>query len=349
MSIFNSYWRKLLLVWLVIASFALPVPYLSQQPGPTFNTLGKLGKSDFIEIRNAETFPTSGELDMTTVREIGGAQQTITLGEAIFGWIHPHYTVLPRRANYPDDVTAEQSRTQSTRAFASSQELALGAVLRLLGIPFTESIYVVDTIADRPAADFLKPNDRIYSVNGLAVFTVEKTIAAVRETNPGDIVTLTVGRDGKTFDIEIPTVPAPDSAKAGSIGAFLTSEIESEIKAEFADQRVGGPSAGLVFAIAIYDKLTPGQLTGDAHIAVTGTISTTGEVGAIGGIRQKMIGARASGATYFLLPIDNCDEAIKRIPKGLTAIPVGTLAEAVAVLERLKSDPSGSLPSCSAG
>lgn len=325
------------------------MPYLSQQPGPTFNTLGKLGNSEFINIENAQTFPTSGELDMTTVREVGGAQQTITLGEAIFGWIHPHLTVLPRRANYPEDVTAEQSRTQSTRAFASSQELALGAVLRLLGIPFTESIFVVDTIADRPAANFLKSNDRIYSVNGLAVFSVEETIAAVRKTKPGEVVILTVGRNGETFDVEIPTVPAPDSANAGSIGAFLTSEIESEIKAEFADQRVGGPSAGFVFAIAIYDKLTPGELIGDLHIGVSGTISTSGEVGGIGGIRQKMIGARNAGATYFLLPTENCEEAVKRIPEGLTAIPVNNLAQAIQVLERLKSDPSGSIPSCSAG
>ncbi|MFZ9284228.1 MAG: S16 family serine protease, partial [Candidatus Nanopelagicales bacterium] len=85
------------------------------------------------------------------------------------------------------------------------------------------------------------------------------------------------------------------------------------------------------------------------HIAVTGTITTTGEVGAIGGIRQKMIGARNAGATIFLLPSENCEEAIKRIPTGLTPIPVKTLAEAIDVLTKLNSDPSGVFPTCNAG
>jgi PDZ domain-containing protein len=336
------------LVWLAIAATALPVPYLSQQPGPVFNTLGSLGEQEFIEIANADTYLTSGQLDMTTVREVGGPQRTITLGEAVYGWLHPDISVIPRRASYPDDITAEQARTQSTRAFASSQEIALGAVLRELGIPFTENVFVVDVISDRPAALYLKSNDQIISVNGVAVDSIGGTIEEVRKTTPGNKATIVILRDGSELVFEIPTVAAPDSESAGSIGAFLTSEINSEIEANFADQRVGGPSAGLVFALAIYDQLTPGELVADAHIAVTGTITTTGEVGSIGGIRQKMIGAKNAGATVFLLPIENCAEAIQRIPDGLRAIPVKTLREAISVLEKLKSDASGDLPTCSA-
>lgn len=322
---------------------------MSQQPGPVFNTLGKLGDQDFIAISNAQVFPTSGKLDMTTVREVGGPQRTITLGEAIFGWLNPEVAVIPRRASYPDEITAEQARTQSTRAFASSQEIALGAVLRKLNIPFTESVFVVDVIADRPAAQFLKSDDQVLSVNGVAVTSIGQTIEEVRRTKPGETAALVIIRNGEQLNFDIPTVPAPDSQTAGSIGAYLTSEINSEIKATFADQRVGGPSAGLVFALALYDQLTPGALIGDRHIAVTGTITTTGEVGAIGGIRQKMIGASKAGASVFLLPIENCEEAKLRIPSSITAIPVATLDEAISILERLKSDPSGEFPSCTAG
>jgi PDZ domain-containing protein len=325
------------------------VPYLSQQPGPVFNTLGKLGNQEFISIENATVFPTSGELDMTTVREVGGPQRTITLGEAIYGWLNPDIAVIPRRANYSDEITAEQARTQSTRAFASSQEIALGAVLRILNIDFTEKVFVVDVIADRPAAQFLKSNDQILSVNEVVVTSIGETIAEVRKTTPGNKAKLVVIRGENELVFQIPTVPAPDSPTAGSIGAYLSSEIDSEIQANFADQRVGGPSAGLVFALSLYDRLTPGELIGEKHIAVTGTITTTGEVGAIGGIRQKMIGARKAGATIFLLPNENCEEAIKRIPAGLTAIPVKTLAEAIDVLTKLNSDPSGVFPSCNAG
>jgi PDZ domain-containing protein len=335
-------------VWLAIAATALPVPYLSQQPGPVFNTLGKLGEQEFITISNAATYPTAGQLDMTTVRESGGPQRTISLGEALWGWLHPDVAVIPRRANYADDVTAEQARTQSTRAFASSQEIALGAVLRILNIDFTEKVFVVDVIADRPAAQFLKSNDQILSVNQIKVDSIAKTIAEVRKTTPGEIAQLVIIRAGEQLQFDIPTVAAPDSSTAGSIGAFLTSEIDSDVKTTFADQRVGGPSAGLVFALAIYDRLTPGELISGKHIAGTGTITTTGEVGPIGGIRQKMIGAKTAGATVFLLPSENCEEAVKRIPSGLVAIPVSTLAEAIAVLEQLNSDTSGDLPTCPA-
>lgn len=286
---------------------------------------------------------------MTTVREVGGPQRTITLGEAVYGWLHPDISVIPRRANYPEEVTAEQARTQSTRAFASSQEVALGAVLRVLNIPFTERVFVVDVIADRPAAEFLKSNDQVVSVNGVKVDSITGTINEVRKTTPGQIAKLVILREGQELIFDIPTVAAPDSKTAGSIGAYLTSEINSEIEVNFADQRVGGPSAGLVFALAIYDRLTPGELVGNNHIAVTGTITTAGEVGAIGGIRQKMIGASSAGAKVFLLPKDNCAEAVKRIPKGLKAIPVSKLAEAISVLEKLKSDPSGEFPACPAG
>jgi len=335
-------------VWLAIAATALPVPYLSQQPGPVFNTLGKLGEQEFITISNAATYPTAGQLDMTTVRESGGPQRTISLGEALWGWLHPDVAVIPRRANYADDVTAEQARTQSTRAFASSQEIALGAVLRILNIDFTEKVFVVDVIADRPAAQFLKSDDQILSVNQIKVDSIAKTIAEVRKTTPGEIAQLVIIRAGEQLQFDIPTVAAPDSNTAGSIGAFLTSEIDSDVKTTFADQRVGGPSAGLVFALAIYDRLTPGELVSGKHIAGTGTITTTGEVGPIGGIRQKMIGAKSAGARVFLLPSENCEEAVKRIPSGLMAIPVSTLAEAIAVLEQLNSDTSGDFPTCPA-
>ena len=104
----------------------------------------------------------------------------------------------------------------------------------------------------------------------------------------------------------------------------------------------------MVFALAIYDRLTPGELAAGKHIAVTGTITTTGEVGSIGGIRQKMLGAKKAGATIFLLPAENCAEAVKRIPSGLNVIQVRTLSEAIKVMQGLNSDASGRTPTCTA-
>jgi Lon-like protease len=112
-------------------------------------------------------------------------------------------------------------------------------------------------------------------------------------------------------------------------------------------EKVGGPSAGLMFSLGIIDTVTPGDLTGGKHVAGTGTISPDGLVGPIGGIEQKMQGARAGGATMFLAPAANCQEVAGQVPEGLQVVRVENLAEARDAVERAGSgqDTSG-LPGC---
>jgi PDZ domain-containing protein len=111
---------------------------------------------------------------------------------------------------------------------------------------------------------------------------------------------------------------------------------------------VGGPSAGLMFSLGILDKLTPGEITGGKRIAGTGTIDSAGQVGPIGGIAQKMVGARDSGATVFLTPADNCAEAVKAVPEGLRLVKADTLHDAVLALDALRTG-KGAVPACDAG
>ncbi|MGH3670280.1 MAG: S16 family serine protease, partial [Pseudonocardiaceae bacterium] len=99
---------------------------------------------------------------------------------------------------------------------------------------------------------------------------------------------------------------------------------------------VGGPSAGLMFALAIVDKLTPGALAGNIFVAGTGTIVPAGQVGSIGGIPLKMISAREAGATVFLVPAGNCAEAVQHVPAGLRLVRVNTLTDAVHALDQLR-------------
>src|SRR5690606_27735006 len=136
-----------------------------------------------------------------------------------------------------------------------------------------------------------------------------------------------------------PPPPPPPSPTRRSSDLF-------SIDIKLAD--VGGPSAGLMFALGIYDKLTPGSLTGGRFVAGTGTIDDNGKVGPIGGIQMKTVGARDKGAEFFLTPADNCATAVKDVPDGLTLVEVKTLEDALGALEDIRAGDTADLPTCKA-
>jgi PDZ domain-containing protein len=145
-------------------------------------------------------------------------------------------------------------------------------------------------------------------------------------------------------------VPATIRTKAAEdgraiVGITTRDDADYPFTVEISLQDVGGPSAGLMFALGIVEKLTPGSLTDGAHVAGTGTIDDAGHVGAIGGITQKLIGARRAGATVFLVPPGNCAEALRNRPDGLRLVKARTLSSTVAALDRLREGRSG-VPGC---
>lgn len=121
---------------------------------------------------------------------------------------------------------------------------------------------------------------------------------------------------------------------------MLSRGFEFPVKVNFALDGIGGPSAGMIFALAIYDEMTPGDLTGGKKIAGTGTIDEQGTVGPIGGIRQKMIGSRSDGAEYFLAPGSNCEDVTGHIPEGLQVVRVDSLTEAIEAVEQIAQQSS---------
>ena len=147
--------------------------------------------------------------------------------------------------------------------------------------------------------------------------------------------------------VTITTAESDDSgAKRAIVGISAGTDhtFPFDIDIKLAD--VGGPSAGLMFALGLYDKLTPGSLTGGKFVAGTGTIDDDGNVGPIGGIRQKLAGARADGATWFLAPADNCDEVVDHVPDGLDVVKVSTFDQARSAVEAIADGRTGSLPHC---
>jgi PDZ domain-containing protein len=178
--------------------------------------------------------------------------------------------------------------------------------------------------------------DELVAVSGRAVDSPVAVAEALTATTPGQSVTITYKRDGQQRDAQVVLGSSPDRPQ-GLLGVRPGVEPRAgDIKISLGD--IGGPSAGLMFALAVVDKLTPGELTGGRFVAGTGTITQDGGVGPIGGIPFKMRAARDAGATAFLVPADNCAEAKANAPDGLQLLRVGDLDDAVAGLDALRTD-----------
>lgn len=331
---------------LVVVALALPVPYVKLAPGPTFNVIGENDGEPFIRIDGTTTFPVSGNLDMTTVRESGGPRGGLTFVEAIGAWFSTADAVVPRELIYPDDVTGDEVRQRQAALFSTSESDAVGAALGYLGIPVSTEVVATAVLADAPAGEVFEARDSIVTIDGTAITEPTQVVEIVRAKPIGSTFSFEIERQGEpvTFDIVSAENPSdPGTPYLGvSVGLFFTPDFEID----FTLQDVGGPSAGLIFATGIVDKLTPEDLTAGGHVAGTGTIDPDGKVGPVGGIRQKLAGARDAGAELFLMPERHCAEAAGHVPDGLQVVPVTTLAQAI---DAIRSWTSGEpLPACPA-
>ncbi len=309
----------------------VPVPYVALSPGPTFNTIGEVAGTPLITITGERTYPTAGSLDMTTVSERGGPFGGMYVSRALAGWLDPTVRVVPAAALYPTDVPAEQVQQENQADFVDSQSSAVAAALHHLDLPVHERVVVSSVSTGSPADGKLETGDVVLSVDGTAVTTPDQVGTAVRAREPGEEVVLRIERDG---DMRTVTVVAGASPTTGGayLGITVGTAYVAPFEIDFTLDDVGGPSAGLMFSLGIVDMLTPGYLNGGREVAGTGTIDPDGAVGPIGGIQQKLVGARDSGSTLFLAPRDNCDEVSGHVPDGLTVAAVGTLDEAVDAL-----------------
>lgn len=349
----------LMLIALLCAGVFIPVPYSEMSPGPTVNTLGEHDGEPVLQISGRKTYATSGHLNMTTVR-VTSADYKMNLVEAVYGWLAHDNKVVPHDTLYPDGKTEEQSTQENAEEFSQSQESAKVAALKELDIP-VKSFVIVSTVAkDSPSEGVLHAGDVIKAVDGTAVKEPTDVAELVTKHKPGEKVTFTIvpakeqaaaEKENKTAtetqDVTITTKESDDELEKRAIvgitaGTDHTFPFTIDIK--LAD--VGGPSAGLMFSLGIYDKLTPGSLTGGKFVAGTGTIDDDGKVGPIGGIEMKTVGARDKGAQYFLTPAENCASAAKDTPSGLTLVKVNTIEDALGALKDIRSGDTADLPKC---
>ena len=329
----------------------LPAPYVIEQPGPVFDTLGDVyvggEEVPMINIPMEETFPTTGALNMLTVNLRGQPEDLPNWVEVALAQIDQTRAVVPVEEIFPPGVTAQDSAQQSRVDMENSQKEAIAAALTYLGNEFGSTLTVAETIADTPADGVLLAGDVIVSVNGepaVDVTGLRASIATNGVSKPADVL---IVRDGVEMTKRINPELSEGSEPVAVIGVIIESAYDFPFTVEIQLDNVGGPSAGMMFALGIVDKLTPGSLNGGENVAGTGTISSTGEVGPIGGIRQKLWGAKDAGAAWFLAPTLNCDEVSGHIPPGLTVFAVDTLTESMTALAAIRSDGDTSgIPRC---
>jgi PDZ domain-containing protein len=346
----------MLLAMVGIVAFGLsPAPYAIEMPGPVYNTIGTThvsGKTvPVISIPSQTTHSTSGALDMLTVDVTGDPTQPPSWAQIASAWFDPSQSVIPMDELYPPNVSVQNTNKQSAAEMTQSQQDATAAALYELGIKFTSTLTVAQTIAGSPAASVLKAGDIILSVNGsqpVDSAQLHEMVLANGVTKP---MSVQFRRAGAKKTAQIKPSPSGGPDPQPQVGVYLTEAFSFPFPVKIQLQDVGGPSAGQMFALGIIDKLTDGQLNGGKHVAGTGTITASGTVGAIGGIRQKMYGARSAGATYFLAPASNCggsDGVRGHIPAGLTVFATSTLKQSIADLKAIASGTGlGSLPTCS--
>jgi PDZ domain-containing protein len=307
-----------------------PVPYVVLGPGPTVDTLGRSKDKEVIQIKGTPTSTSAGQLRLTTV----GVKANTDLLSAIFGWFDDEDAVVPRELVYPPDQTEQEVNERNAEDFANSQTSAETAALRELGYPV--QVTVTKLVEAGPADGVLKIGDVITSVDGQSVTSAGRLTELIRAKPGGTTFTIGYTRAGKAATVPITSKVAKDGDPP-RIGVEIDQKQPHPFELNIELENIGGPSAGLMFALGIVDKLRPEDLTGGKIIAGTGTIDDEGRVGPIGGITQKLVAAKDAGATVFLAPANNCTEAVRNAVPGLTLAKVSTLDEALAALEAVRA------------
>lgn len=304
-----------------VAAWSAELPYYAFSPGPIEDAIGSIRTSDSVTV-----YPTEDNLFLLTV-----SAQEINAFELVAAMVDPAIDVVRRERVRPPDITDEEFRQRGLSQMDQATETAVTEALRVLG----------DSTDARPAGievvDVLREDDRfvvgdeVVAVDGTPTVILDDLRRVLGEKSPGDRVEVEVIRHGAnlTFDLEL--IPNPDDVSKPLLGIVARTKFPIGISTE----NIGGPSAGMMYTLAIIDLLSPGDLARGQVVAGTGTINPGGEVGAIGGVRQKVVAAEAAGATVMLVPVDNYEAALTAPREGMELVPVATLDEALEFLAGL--------------
>lgn len=344
----------ILLALLIAAMTMLPLPYAIQRPGPTVDTLGDRDGEPIItvpaDLRHEDS---TGELRLTTVRVAGGPGDAVNAFQVVEGWVRSDTSVVPREEAFADGEDAEQISDHQQAQMAASQTNAAAAALQELGYGVPMVLRVAETVPGSNAEGLLQPEDVLTAVARTAEVPRElrdfrDLTDFMRSVPPGTPIEVEYRRSGENGTARFETSPRSDGDdRPGSVlGVYVFADVTLPVQVSFDLDNIGGPSAGMMFALAVVDVMTPGDLTGGEVISGTGTMSVDGYVGAIGGVEQKMHGAVRDGARWFLAPVGNCADVVGSEPDGLTVVAIEDLTGAVDAVTAIASGDTEGLPTC---
>jgi PDZ domain-containing protein len=316
-----------LLIGLWTAAATEPLPYVTYEPGLTVDVLAETKGKEIIEVEGHEAYRDEGELRMTTVY-VSQPDARVNLFELMHGWLSRENSVYPYKSVYRPDETTEDNRREGAVEMVSSQDAAIASALDELGFDVKPALEVLSVKDGAPADGKLEVRDIFVSVDGKRVSGTDDVVDAVKGTTAGRPVSFVVRRDGERRTVAVTPEEADGKPQIG-IQFGTGYEFPFKVSVDI-DSSIGGPSAGLMFSLGIYDTLTPGSLTGGEVVAGTGTIDGSGKVGPIGGIQQKIVGARAAGAPA----------------EDMRLVKAETMHDAVAAIKTWVADHDAELPSC---
>ena len=318
---------------LVLLFWPVKLPYFAMSPGPVEAV------TDLVTVSDVETFESEGEFYLLTVglREVNA-----------FEWFEAQFLdervdLVAREVIRPPGVSQEEQTRSNLAAMDESIDTAVFVALGHLGydVGFVgEGVEVLQVVEDTPADGVLEVGDRFMTVAGVEVQTSDQAAGVIRSFGVGDTITLVGTRGGEPFDVDITLMAHPDLEGAPMVGVVFDTvnlALDLPVDVDVDSRNIGGPSAGMTYALTLIDLLTPEDLTRGHVLAGTGTIRFDETVGAVGGIRQKVFAARAVGAEIVFVPSANYEDALTAMGDGIEIVPVATLQEALDHLAELES------------
>jgi PDZ domain-containing protein len=318
-----------LLVAGLLSGTVIDLPVYSLQPGPARNVV------KLVTIHGQETFPGRGALLLTTVAV---STHPVSLFEGFAAMFDSSTQLVERSVIVQPGLTNEDQDQLNMAEMVQSKYAAAIAAFRAIGrsAPPSQGARVVYVFENDPAFGKLQAGDVVLAVDGATTRDVESVSERIRAHRPGQTVTFEVRRAGAVRQVSVRVKQGlDDSGKPIPIvGVSLAPDFELPVDIQIDTQDIGGPSGGLVFALAIVEVLGRDDLTKGHIVAATGTIDLDGNVGEIGGIQQKVRAAEASGADVFLVPSSEAPDA-RKVARTVRIVGVRTLQEALAALAEL--------------
>ncbi len=331
--------KKLLLIglafFIVIGSMTfVKTDYYFMSPGPPYQW--------DIEYGNIENYEFDGNLFQLTVRR-DEANALIY----VWSYVDNSVDLYPREVILPKGVTPEELSQISIQNMKTSENVAIAVALTYIGYDIGskgDGVSVVGILDDSPVKDKLQKGDLLNSINGEEISSATEFIATLRRYQIGDVVTIGVVRDfdGQTKNIEVETkliehIEYEGEPMVGFLATTVNERFDFPFEVDIKTGNVGGPSAGLMMALNVYNNLIPEDITNSLVVAGTGTIEIDGSVGPVGGIKQKVISAKRAGAELILVPTANFEEAIPMATKSTAIVAIDSFEEALKVISEYSS------------